>query len=105
MLAVGTRTRLGDQTIIAGEKTAVLEDGTLAGSTLTMDSAFRLLVNRLKLPLTDAARMCSTTPASSIAALDAGSIAIGKWADLVVLNRDLTVARTYIAGETSNTSI
>ena len=36
-LPTGSRSRLGDQTIIAGEKTAVLENGTLAGSILTME--------------------------------------------------------------------
>jgi N-acetylglucosamine-6-phosphate deacetylase len=104
-LPVGARTRLGDQTIIAGEKTAVLENGTLAGSTLTMDGAFRMLAQRLRLPLVDAARMCSTTPAAAIQAHDTGSLAVGNWADLAVLNRELGVARTYIGGETSYTSI
>jgi N-acetylglucosamine-6-phosphate deacetylase len=104
-LPLGSRTRLGDQAIIAGEKTAVLENGTLAGSLLTMDAAFRMLVNRIKVPLMEAARMCSTTPARSVNASDTGSIAVGKWADLAVLNRELGVARTYIGGETSYTSI
>src|SRR6185503_13924954 len=103
-LPAGTRTRLGDQTIIAGEKTAVLEDGTLAGSILTMDAAFRMLVNRIGLPLHDAARMCATTPAAALQAGDIGSIAVGKSADLAVLTRDLRVARTYVAGEPSYTS-
>ena len=62
-LPLGSRARLGDQTIIAGERTAVLENGTLAGSILTMDGAFRMLVNRVGLSLPDAARMCATTPA------------------------------------------
>lgn len=104
-LPLGTRTRLGDQTIIAGDKTAVLENGTLAGSILTMDAALRMLVNRIKLPLVDAARMCSTTPAQSIKARDTGAIEVGKWADLTVLSRELGVARTYIGGETSYNSI
>jgi N-acetylglucosamine-6-phosphate deacetylase len=100
-LPAGTRTRLGDQTIIAGEKTAVLENGTLAGSMLTMDAAFRMLVTRIGVSLTDAARMCATTPAGAMKAGDAGSIAVGKSADLAVLSRDLRVARTYIGGEPS----
>jgi N-acetylglucosamine-6-phosphate deacetylase len=104
-LPVGTRTRLGDQTIIAGERTAILEDGTLAGSTLTMDGAFRMLVHRLELPMVDAARMCATTPAAAIQARDTGALAVGNRADLAVLTRDLGVARTYIGGETSYTSI
>ena len=104
-LPKGTRTRLGDQRIIAGEHTAVLENGTLAGSILTMDAAFRMLVQRVGLQLIDAARMCSTTPAAAVQAVDCGSIAVGKWADLTVLTRGLTVARTYVGGDTSYTSI
>jgi N-acetylglucosamine-6-phosphate deacetylase len=95
----GARTRLGDQTIIAGERTAVLENGTLAGSILTMDAAFRMLVQRLGLPLPDAARMCATTPAEALKAADIGAIAVGKWADLAVLSRELRISSTYIAGE------
>ena len=75
--AAGSRARLGDQTIIAGEKTAVLEDGTLAGSILTMDAAFRMLVTRIGLSLPDAARMCATTPAEAMKAADIGAIAAG----------------------------
>ena len=97
-LPIGSRGRLGDQTIIAGDRTAVLENGTLAGSILTMDAAFRMLVTRVGLSLSEAARMCATTPAEAINAGDLGSIAVGKWADLVVLDRDLRVRRAYIAG-------
>jgi N-acetylglucosamine-6-phosphate deacetylase len=97
-LPTGTRTRLGDQTIIAGNKTALLEDGTLAGSILTMDAAFRMLVNRIGLPLVDAARMCSTTPATALGLRDMGSIAAGNLADLVVLDREFRVKQTYVGG-------
>lgn len=100
-LPAGTRTRLGDQTIIAGDRTALLEDGTLAGSILTMDAAFRMLVQRIGLPLTDAARMCATTPAMALKASEIGSISVGNFADLAVLTRELRVARTYLAGEPS----
>jgi N-acetylglucosamine-6-phosphate deacetylase len=101
-LARGAKARLGDQTIIAGEHTALLENGTLAGSILTMDASFRMLVNRIGLSLPDAARMCSTTPAAAMKVADIGSIATGKWADLVVFSRDLKVAQTYLAGEPVN---
>ena len=98
----GTRTRLGDQTIIAGEKTAVLEDGTLAGSILTMDAAFRMLAGRIGLSLPDAARMCATTPAAQLMRPDIGSISEGKLADLAVLDRDLHVKQVFVAGEPVN---
>ena len=98
-LPFGSKARLGDQTIVAGERTAVLENGTLAGSLLTMDGAFRMLVNRVGVSLPDAARMCSTTPADAIGAADIGSITAGKWADVAVLSRDLQIRQTYLAGE------
>jgi N-acetylglucosamine-6-phosphate deacetylase len=98
-LPVGARTRLGDQVIIAGPHTAVLDDGTVAGSLLTMDGAFRMLVSRLGTSLHDAARMCSTTPAEALSCREIGSIEAGKFADLAILSRDLRVIQTYVAGQ------
>jgi N-acetylglucosamine-6-phosphate deacetylase len=98
-LPPGSRTRIGDRVIVVTDRCALLEDGTLAGSILSMDSAFRMLVNGVKLSLPDASRMCSTTPAEELGLADYGSIAIGKMADLVVLTRDLRVGQTYVAGE------
>ena len=100
-LPVGSRTRLGDRPIVVTDRCARLEDGTLAGSILSMDGAFRTLVNEVKLSLSDASRMCSTTPAEELGLADYGSIAIGKSADLVVLTRDLRVWETYLEGENS----
>ena len=89
-LPTGARARLGDQDIIAGERTALLDDGTLAGSILTMDAAFRMLVGQ-GLPLTDVARLCASTAAESLGLRDAGQIAEGRRADLVVLDQDYRV--------------
>jgi len=97
-LPVGTRTRLGDQTIIVTARTAELEDGTVAGSVLTMDTAFRTLVNRIGMPVFEAARMCASTPAAELGLVDRGSIAPGLAADLVVLGAELQVRQTYIGG-------
>jgi N-acetylglucosamine-6-phosphate deacetylase len=98
-LETGAKARLGEQTIVAGERTALLENGTLAGSILTMDRAFRLLVERIGLSYSDASRMCSTTPAAAMKTPDFGSIEVEKAADLAVLSRDLRVVQTYVAGE------
>ena len=64
-----------------------------------MDSAFRLLVNRIGLPYVDAARMCATTPAAAMKLSDAGAIEVGKLADLAVLSRDLRVVQTFVSGQ------
>ncbi len=97
-LPIGTRARLGGQTIIVTNRTAELLDGTMAGSVLTMDTAFRTLVNRIGLPVFEAARMCATTPAAELGLVNGAAIAQGFDADLVVLGPDLRVRQTYIAG-------
>jgi N-acetylglucosamine-6-phosphate deacetylase len=96
----GSRARLGDQTIIAGDRTAMLEDGTLAGSILTMDGAFRMLQG-LGWTLPEVARMCATTPAEASGMRNTGSIAPGHVADLLILDADFRVRQTYIAGHAS----
>ena len=98
-LPTGSRTRIGDRPILVTDRCALLEDGTLAGSILSMDGAFRTLVKVVMLSLSDASRMCSTTPAEELGLPDLGAIATGKTADLVVLGRDLRVRQTYLAGE------
>jgi N-acetylglucosamine-6-phosphate deacetylase len=97
-LAAGVTARLGGQTIHVGEHAAMLADGTLAGSTLTMDRAFRFLVSQCGQTLPAAAAMCAATPARALALQDRGVIAAGAVADLVVLDRDLRVMTTIIDG-------
>ena len=82
-----------------GRDAAYLDDGTLAGSVLTMDRAFALLVSVMGLSVVDAAIVCSTTPARALGLQGFGVIAPGAVADLAVLGRDLTVTQTWIAGE------
>lgn len=96
----GARARLGDQAIIAADRAALLEDGTLAGSILTMDRAFSLL-RGWGWTLPEVTRMCATTPAEALGLRNTGSIAPGQIADLVVLDADFRVRQTYIAGHAS----
>lgn len=97
-LPVGSRTRLGGQPIIVTNRTAELADGTRAGSVLTMDAAFRTLVQQTQVSVVDAARMCATTPAEHMGLADTGRIAVGAAADLVVLDAAFQVRQTYLRG-------
>ena len=97
-LPVGARARLGGRTIVATERGARLEDGTLAGSVATMDAAFRMLVSEAGLPLVDAARMCATTPARQLGLGERGRLARGHVADLVLLDEALRVVQVWIGG-------
>jgi N-acetylglucosamine-6-phosphate deacetylase len=96
--AAGSTGLLGGQTIHVRDEAAFLDDGTLAGSTLTMDRAFRNVVGTFGRSIPDAAVMCSTTPARQLGLRELGHIAEGAQADLVVLDRDLRVVRTFVAG-------
>jgi N-acetylglucosamine-6-phosphate deacetylase len=98
-LPVGSRATLGTHTITAGESAALLADGTLAGSVLTMDRAFRVLVEKVGLSLVDAVTVCSTTPARELVLVGHGVLAADAVADVVVLDRQLSVVQTYIAGQ------
>jgi N-acetylglucosamine-6-phosphate deacetylase len=97
--AIGSTASLGGRAIHVRDQAAFLDDGTLAGSTLTMDRAFRNIVTSFRSSLVDAVWMCATTPARQLGISDAGRIEAGLAADLVVLDRDLRVVRTLIGGE------
>jgi N-acetylglucosamine-6-phosphate deacetylase len=97
-LPVGSCARLGGRSITVGERAAFLDDGTLAGSTLTMDGAFRQLLTLSRDGLVDAATMCCTSPARALGLDSHGIIAPGAAADFVVLDQEMTVEYTCIAG-------
>jgi N-acetylglucosamine-6-phosphate deacetylase len=97
-MPVGTRTRLGGMPIVVTARTAELEDGTLAGSVLTMDGALRMLVEKAGVSLVDAARLCASTPAREMGLMDTGVLTPGAAADLVALDRDLRVCQTFVRG-------
>ena len=75
-----------------------LADGTLAGSTLTMDQALRNLIT-IGLSLEDASRRVSTCAAEYLGLPDRGRLAEGVRADLVVVDRDLHLQRVIAEGE------
>jgi N-acetylglucosamine-6-phosphate deacetylase len=97
-LARGARATLGGRSIVVGDA-AYLDDGTIAGSVLTMDRAFATLTGSCGLSLSEAATVCSTTPARTLGLQGFGVIAPGAAADLVVLDRQFRVVQTWIAGE------
>lgn len=87
---------LGDRTVRVVDGAPRLEDGTLAGSVLSMDKAVRNLVAGGH-PLEAAVRMASTTPARLLG-LDQGALRVGMRADLAVLDADLAVTRVVVGG-------
>ena len=90
--------RLGELTVTRCLNGVYLPDGTLAGSTLTMDTALRNLLS-LGLDLADAAARVSTNAADYLGLNDRGRIVAGAYADLVVLDPSHTVRAVYVEGE------
>jgi N-acetylglucosamine-6-phosphate deacetylase len=73
-------------------------DGQLAGSVLTMIVAVRNL-HALSVPLADALGAASTVPARVLGLPDAGRIAPGTPADIVVVDDNLQIDRVLVGGQ------
>ena len=89
---------LGTQTVFKRGAGVRLADGTLAGSTLTLDDALRNLVS-LGLPLEEASRRTSSYAADYLGLEDRGRIRAGCWAELVVMTTALRIQDVFVEGE------
>jgi N-acetylglucosamine-6-phosphate deacetylase len=89
--------RLGDIAVEVRDGVVRRDDGVLAGSVLTMIDAVRNL-HALGVPLEDALDAATAVPARVVDA-DAGRIAIGAPADVVVLSEELEIERVLVGGE------
>jgi N-acetylglucosamine-6-phosphate deacetylase len=90
--------RAGDLELRVVDGVPRLADGTLAGSTLTMDGAVRFVTRRCGLPLEHAAQAAASTPARLLGLSDRGTIEPGRRADLVSLDESLAVGEVWIGG-------
>ncbi|MCX4823995.1 N-acetylglucosamine-6-phosphate deacetylase [Streptomyces sp. NBC_01142] len=78
----------------------LVEGGSIAGSTLTLDTAFRRAATIDRLPVEDIVRAISANPAKLLGMYDTvGSLEPGKDADLVVLDATFTLKGVMRKGE------
>lgn len=91
--------RLGDRDVVSDGVTVRLADGTLAGSTATMDALVRLVARLPGAGLAEAVRMATATPASVLGlGRRLGRIAPGLPADVALLGPDGDVRLTLVGG-------
>jgi N-acetylglucosamine-6-phosphate deacetylase len=90
--------RLGRHRVMKCLGAVRLPDGTLAGSTLTMDQALRNLVG-IGLSLAEASARTATLAARYLGITDRGTIEPGAHADLVALDTDLVLRHVWVEGE------
>ncbi len=91
---------LGGQPVKVVGKLATLADGTIAGSASNLMDCLRVAVQDMGIPLEDAIRSCTITPAKSLGIDgDCGSISVGKRADFVVLDEALNICMVIKDGK------
>lgn len=91
---------LGDTDITLKDGRLTTKDGTLAGSALDMAAAVRNAVTLLDLPLEEAIVMATSSPAAFLGLEKThGQIAAGMRADIVAVNEDMTVVKSWISGQ------
>ena len=85
------------------------DHSSLAGSLATMDTLIQTMVKKAAIPLADAVRMASETPANLIGiGAHKGTLQKGKDADIVILDKDINVRCVFSGGkvvEDTNTMI
>ena len=91
---------LGGQKVIVKNGEARLENGTLAGSVLRMNTAIKNMVEKVGLSLESACDLATINPAKALGIeKEAGSIREGKRADFAVLDSEFNVIYTVCGGE------
>lgn len=92
------RYTLGSQAVAVDETGARLDDGTLAGSVLTMDRAVRNMVTLGGASIADALTMATAVPARVLGLTRKGRLAPGADADLVLLDDHLQLEGVTLLG-------
>jgi N-acetylglucosamine-6-phosphate deacetylase len=91
--------------LVERDGAAYLADGTLAGSTLTLDVALRNVVS-IGIPLASAVRHVTANPARVLGLADRGRVAPGARADLVALDPEtLAVRSVWLGGRSRSAAV
>jgi N-acetylglucosamine-6-phosphate deacetylase len=88
----------GQQVDVRAGVARLTQDGSIAGSTLTMDAALRQVIHS-GVDIVRAAKMAASTPSNVLGLADeVGRVLTGQRADLVLLNESLHVTSVLRAG-------
>ena len=90
---------LGGQKVFVKDGKATLKDGTIAGSTTTIYKAFKKFIE-IGIPVEQAVLSATLYPAKAIhAEEEIGSIAAGKRADFIIMDKDYNIEKVYSGGK------
>lgn len=88
----------GQEVLVEGGVAWLPDRSAFAGSVATMDRTVRTMAQQVGVPLTEAVRMATATPAKIAGFRDKGRIEAGLDADLVLFNEQIEVQLTMIGG-------
>ena len=89
---------LGGQSVEVAEGRALLADGTLAGSVLTMNEALANMVKYTSMTLIEAVHAVTQAPAQKLG-IQKGALKVGYDADIVMFDETFSIIATIIAGQ------
>jgi len=90
--------KMADKSIRIADAAARREDGSLAGSVISMLDGVRLMVEQVGLTVGHAALMAATNPARILGLTDCGAIRAGARADLLLLSSELKLKAVFVSG-------
>ena len=90
----------GMEVIVEDGVAKLLDRTAFAGSVATFDRLVRNMINMADVPLTDAVKMASKTPARILGLKTKGELKAGYDADIVIFDDSINVKRTIIGGRT-----
>ena len=86
---------------VRGNRATLVSDGALAGSVTNLADCMRTAITKMGIPLETAIACATKNPAISLGIYDErGSISVGKKADIVLLDEDLTLKTVIKDGDT-----
>ena len=86
--------------VIVEDGVAKLPDrSAFAGSVATFDRLVRNMINMADVPLLDAVKMASQTPANILGIGSKGSLVAGKDADIVIFDENINISTTVVQGK------
>jgi N-acetylglucosamine-6-phosphate deacetylase len=85
--------------VVAGRTARMADGGSIAGGVATLLEVVRWCVQDAGIPLQDAVRAASRTPARTLALPDVGALEVGRRADVLVVDDDLRLGSVLRAGQ------
>lgn len=85
--------------LVEDDVAKVMDRSCFAGSAATADRLYRTMAAAIGKDMVALSRMASRTPARLLGFSDRGEIAVGKRADLILMDEDLIPLQVFLAGE------